>query len=176
MSPWSAPITTCVLTWVEEDDSTNGQASDNISSSGAIGSYNGLTPIAYLHAVKNRATASPPIQGSQPIQGSSPTLQGSSPTLQGSSPTLRGPSNGGQGGGTSPPSPSANASVQIGWSGADSGCITMTLNGFPTGSYSYTCDFASGGDATYSLTETSAPETFDNGETCHDLQAGTSSG
>jgi hypothetical protein len=48
----------------------------------------------------------------------------------------------------------------------------MTLNGFATGAYTYSCDFASGGDASYRLTETSEPEIFDNGETCYDTQAG----
>lgn len=44
----------------------------------------------------------------------------------------------------------------------------MTLDGFSTGSYTYSCDFGSGGDASYTLTETSEPETFDNGHTCYD--------
>jgi len=48
----------------------------------------------------------------------------------------------------------------------------MTLNGFPTGNYTYSCDFGSGGDASFSLTETSEPETFDNGKTCYDFEGG----
>jgi hypothetical protein len=60
-----------------------------------------------------------------------------------------------------PPPPS----ISIGWSGAHPGWISMTLNNFGTGGYQYTCDFASGGDETFSLTETSSPETFDNGNT-----------
>jgi hypothetical protein len=45
----------------------------------------------------------------------------------------------------------------------------MTLNGFPVGAHQYTCSFASGGDATFTLTETASPETWDNGHTCYDL-------
>jgi hypothetical protein len=45
----------------------------------------------------------------------------------------------------------------------------MTLNGFGTGSYQYWCDFGSGGDSAFTLTETSSPETWDNGHTCYDL-------
>jgi hypothetical protein len=48
----------------------------------------------------------------------------------------------------------------------------MTLNGFPTGSYNYTCQFGSGGPATFTLTETAEPETWDNGHTCYDLIRG----
>jgi hypothetical protein len=47
----------------------------------------------------------------------------------------------------------------------------MTLDGFVTGSHQYACDFESGGDATFTLTET-APQTWDNGETCYDLEPG----
>jgi hypothetical protein len=48
----------------------------------------------------------------------------------------------------------------------------MTLNGFPTGSYPYTCNFGSGGDQTFTLNKTSDPETFDNGRTCFDTIVG----
>jgi hypothetical protein len=48
----------------------------------------------------------------------------------------------------------------------------MTLDGFSTGSHAYTCSFASGGDATFTLTETISPETWDNGQTCFDFEAG----
>ena len=41
----------------------------------------------------------------------------------------------------------------------------MTLDGFTPGTYTYTCDFASGGDASFSLTESTDPQTFDNGKT-----------
>ena len=44
----------------------------------------------------------------------------------------------------------------------------MTLNGFPPGSYSYTCHFGSGGDQSFTVTETSEPQTYDNGHTCYD--------
>jgi hypothetical protein len=48
----------------------------------------------------------------------------------------------------------------------------MTLNGFSTGAHPYTCSFASGGDATFTLIETASPETWDNGHTCWDLEHG----
>ena len=48
----------------------------------------------------------------------------------------------------------------------------MTLNNLGTGAYTYSCDFASGGDESFRLTETSSPETFDNGETCYDYEHG----
>ena len=48
----------------------------------------------------------------------------------------------------------------------------MTLDGFTPGTYTYTCDFASGGDAKLSLTEATDPQTFDNGKTCYDAVAG----
>lgn len=70
------------------------------------------------------------------------------------------------------PSPGPSESIQIGWSSTHSGWIWMTMNGFATGSYSYSCDFASGGDQSFGLTETSSPETWDNGETCYDYEAG----
>ncbi len=63
----------------------------------------------------------------------------------------------------------ARESIQIGWSGGHHGWIWMTMNGFPTGTYHYTCQFGSGGPATFTLTETSSPETWDNGHTCYDL-------
>jgi hypothetical protein len=45
----------------------------------------------------------------------------------------------------------------------------MTLTGLAPGSYPYSCDFGSGGDATFTLVETVSPETWDNGHTCYDL-------
>ncbi len=71
-----------------------------------------------------------------------------------------------------PPPPPPSPSISIAWSGAHPGWISMTLTNFGTGGYSYTCDFASGGDQSFSLTETSSPETFDNGKTCYDLEHG----
>ncbi len=74
----------------------------------------------------------------------------------------------------STPSPSPGASISLGWSTAHSSWVSMTVTGFPPGAYEYTCDFGSGGDATYSLTVTGDPETVDNGSTCYDTQSGDS--
>jgi hypothetical protein len=71
-----------------------------------------------------------------------------------------------------PPPPPAGRSIQIGWSGAHPGWIWMTLNGFSIGTHQYTCSFASGGDATFTLTETATPQTWDNGHTCFDFEHG----
>jgi len=71
-----------------------------------------------------------------------------------------------------PPSPPPSPSIQIGWSGAHAGWIWMTLNNFATGAHTYSCDFASGGDESFGLTETSSPQTFDNGKTCYDYERG----
>lgn len=76
----------------------------------------------------------------------------------------------GSSGGGTPPAP--GASVTIGWSISHPGWITMTLAGFPVGSYSYTCQFASGGNQSFTVAVESSPETIDNGETCYDLEAG----
>ncbi|MGZ6973528.1 MAG: hypothetical protein ACXVKQ_06305 [Acidimicrobiia bacterium] len=73
-------------------------------------------------------------------------------------------------GGGTPPAP--GAAVQIGWSAGHPGWIYMALSGFPPGSYQYTCQFASGGNASFTLSVASSPVTFDNGHTCFDLQAG----
>jgi hypothetical protein len=80
----------------------------------------------------------------------------------------RTPSGGGGAGTPPPPPPPPSKSIQIGWSGAHQGWIWMTLNGFPTGQHQYTCAFGSGGDQTFTLTETASPETWDNGHTCYD--------
>jgi hypothetical protein len=67
------------------------------------------------------------------------------------------------------PPPPATKSIQIGWSGTHPTWIWMTLSGFGTGAHQYTCHFpTSGGDATFTLTETSDPQTWDNGHTCFD--------
>lgn len=66
----------------------------------------------------------------------------------------------------------AGAAVAIGWSASYPGWIYMTLSGFPSGSYEYTCQFASGGDASFTIDVTGSPETFDNGKSCYDLEAG----
>jgi hypothetical protein len=70
------------------------------------------------------------------------------------------------------PQPTAGQSIQIGWSNAHPGWIWMTLNGFPTGSHQYTCHFGSGGDQTFTLYESTSPQTWDNGHTCYDLMSG----
>jgi hypothetical protein len=64
--------------------------------------------------------------------------------------------------------------IALSWSAAHPGWVTMTMSGFPAGSYTYSCDFASGGDASFTVTVQDNPETFDNGETCYDLEAGDS--
>lgn len=46
------------------------------------------------------------------------------------------------------------------------------MDGFAPGTYNYSCDFASGGDATFTLYESVSPETWDNGHTCYDYEAG----
>lgn len=78
--------------------------------------------------------------------------------------TSGGGGDGGGGGGSQ--------SISIGWSTSHPTWISMTLNGFTPGGYTYTCDFASGGDESYRLTETSEPQTFDNGATCFDAISG----
>src|ERR1019366_6928135 len=72
---------------------------------------------------------------------------------------------------TSPPPPSPE-SISIGWSTAHPTWITMALSGFSPGGNTYTCNFASGGDASCALTVTTNPETIDNGHTCYDTEAG----
>jgi surface antigen len=106
-----------------------------------------------------------PIQG-----GGSPQAQTGNPQGSTGSPQPAGGSSGG--GGSSPPPPPPPPpprSIQIGWSGAHHGWIWMTLNGFSTGQHQYTCAFASGGNQTFTLTETSSPQSWDNGHTCYDL-------
>jgi hypothetical protein len=73
---------------------------------------------------------------------------------------------------SSPPAPGGSAAVSIGWSTAHPGWISMTLEHFPVGTYTYSCDFGSGGDQSFSLTETSEPQTLDNGHTCFDTESG----
>jgi hypothetical protein len=70
----------------------------------------------------------------------------------------------------SPPAP--GAAIQIGWSSSHPGWIYMTLTGFPGGSYQYTCQFASGGNGTFTVGISGSPEMFDNGQTCYDLESG----
>jgi surface antigen len=131
--------------------------------------------------IYRKPAASAPLQG-----GSSQTLQGSTQPIQGGGTQQIQNGTGPTGGGgtppppptppptttTPPPPPPPSKSIQIGWSGAHSGWIWMTLNGFSTGSHQYTCSFASGGDATFTLTETASPQTWDNGHTCYDFEHG----
>ena len=70
------------------------------------------------------------------------------------------------GGGGPPPAP--GAAIQIDWSTSHPTWITMSMTGFPAGSYSYTCNFVSGGNQSFPVSVTSDPETFDNGKTCFD--------
>lgn len=46
------------------------------------------------------------------------------------------------------------------------------MSGFAPGTYTYSRDFGSGGDHSYSVGVSSNPETFDNGETCYDTISG----
>lgn len=97
------------------------------------------------------------------IQGSSPPLQGGPSPTPTPEPTPEP---------TPPPQPTPQPparSIQIGWSGAHPGWIWMTLNGFSVSAHQYTCAFASGGDATFTLSESTSPQTWDNGHTCYDL-------
>lgn len=68
--------------------------------------------------------------------------------------------------------PPANGSISIGWSSVHSSWITMSLNGFPSATYRYTCNFGSGGPATFTITSTSSTQTIDNGQTCQDATPG----
>ena len=85
-------------------------------------------------------------------------------------------SGGGSGGSApppgSPPAPGGSGDISIGWSTAHPGWISMTLQHFAVGTYTYSCDFGSGGDQSFSLTETSEPQTLDNGHTCFDTESG----
>jgi hypothetical protein len=72
------------------------------------------------------------------------------------------------------PPPAPGAAIEVGWSSSHRGWIYMTLKGFPAGSYVYSCDFGSGGDASFHVSTDGAAETFDNGKTCYDLESGDS--
>ena len=97
---------------------------------------------------------------------------GTSPGGGGSGSGGSGGAGGGGGSGGTGGSGSTTGTITIGWSTAHPTWITMTLDGFTPGTYTYTCDFASGGDASFSLTESTDPQTFDNGATCYDAEAG----
>ncbi len=72
-----------------------------------------------------------------------------------------------------PPPPAATpASIAIAWSSAHPTWIAMTLTGFGAGTYTYSCDFGSGGNQSYAVSVSGSPETFDNGQTCYDAIPG----
>ncbi len=72
-----------------------------------------------------------------------------------------------------PPPPTATpAAIAISWSSAHPTWIAMTLTGFAAGSYTYSCDFASGGNQSYPVSVSGSPETFDNAQTCYDAIPG----
>lgn len=64
-------------------------------------------------------------------------------------------------------------SIQIGWSGAHPTWIWMTFNHFPPGTYKYYCNFSTPPQSNgFYVTEATEPQTWDNGKTCYDQQAG----
>jgi serine/threonine protein kinase len=67
---------------------------------------------------------------------------------------------------------STNGTVAVRWSTAHPGWITMTLDGFRPGTYSYSCEFGSGGDESFEIVVSSDRQTYDNGATCYDTIAG----
>ena len=76
-------------------------------------------------------------------------------------------------GSSSPPPPvGGSQSIVIGWSTVHPNWITMVLSGFSSGNYTYTCNFASGGNTSYTVAVTGNPETFDNAHTCLDGMGG----
>jgi hypothetical protein len=48
----------------------------------------------------------------------------------------------------------------------------MSLDGFSPGSWTYTCNFSSGGNRSYAVSIVAASQVIDNGHTCYDGQAG----
>lgn len=161
-----------LIQWVEQDDSTTGSFTAQLGANGTLSDYGDLYPVGFIHANRNGAPpASPPLQGSSPVlQGGPVNIQGGTTTpIQG---TGSGSSGTGGGSGSSGPTPGSGASVSIGWSTEHPSWVTMTLNGFPNGTYTYSCDFGSGGDQSYSITISSDPETVDNGATCWDTESG----
>ncbi|MGC8499468.1 MAG: hypothetical protein ACP5OV_08265, partial [Acidimicrobiales bacterium] len=76
-------------------------------------------------------------------------------------------------GGTAAPPPTATAAaITISWSSAHPSWIAMTLTGFAAGAHVYSCDFASGGNQSYTVSVSGSPETFDNAQTCYDTIPG----
>lgn len=129
---------------------------------------------AYEIAISRPAAGAPeakPAGGSPSAGGTSPGTQSTSGNGSGGSSGSGGPGVTG-GGATGSPTPAGNATISIGWSSAHPGWITMTMQHFPTGTYTYSCDFGSGGDESFTVTETSEPQTFDNGHTCYDKISG----
>jgi hypothetical protein len=78
-------------------------------------------------------------------------------------------SNGNNGAGTPP---AIQGAVRIAWSTTHPTWVIMTLTGFSSGTWTYICGFASGGDTSFALSVTGSPETIDNGHTCHDSISG----
>lgn len=74
---------------------------------------------------------------------------------------------------TPPPAPAPGKSIQIGWSSAHPTWIWMTFNGFAPGTYTYACTFSTPPQSSpFTIVETTEPQTWDNGKTCYDTQAG----
>lgn len=49
----------------------------------------------------------------------------------------------------------------------------MTFNHFPPGTYTYSCNFSTPPQSnSFTIYEATEPETWDNGKTCYDQQAG----
>lgn len=190
MTLWVTHLSDFASGVIETCDQLQGDGPEAYDTCLAVGGIGVLTVGAYQgisHLLKGPPPVAPgpspacpcdlPVSQSPPV-----TIQGSSPNLQGGSNPQSGETNGGSpeaggssGGGESPPPPPPpppSQAIQIGWSGAHPTWIWMTLSGFAPGSYAYTCDFASGGDATYTLVETVSPETWDNGHTCFDEEPG----
>jgi len=160
-------IDSTLVKWVAGLAGVSNQcAQDLIASKGFVGSmltillssdcrgHAGETPVP--GTVPGTSPGGP--TGTQPV--SPPTGSGAPPST--GTPPVESPA----------PPPPPSQSIEIGWSASHSGWIWMSLTGFPPGSYAYSCDFASGGDATFVLTETASPETWDNGHTCFDFEAG----
>lgn len=71
------------------------------------------------------------------------------------------------------PLPPPPKTIQIGWSSAHPTWIWMTFNHFPPGTYTYSCNFSTPPQSnSFTIYEATEPETWDNGKTCYDQQAG----
>jgi serine/threonine protein kinase len=64
-------------------------------------------------------------------------------------------------------------SISISWSSAHPTWIRMTWYNFPTGGYTYTCNFSTPPQSnSFHITETTSPQTWDSANTCYDSQHG----